>query len=388
MPKDPIKLKNVISSNKVKIFETDKGVFIGHVESTNIFNNNSSKANIYSIKDTLRDQLLRNYYEIEDIDIQTVNTTLPKSDQTGSKTDYIKQYNADDLGYISLKQIDGFGFLLSDDVVNGLRELSYNTSAYVDYDQQSNIFVYPPSGEISLSGEVGNMLPIYNLSGVSFNYLTEVPTDNIYFDFQSPVAYGNTTNLKNYLNGEWNTESMVSSASTTTEVSATLDNTRSYKKLGGRIDGSLYFTYKHDTSYITDDPTPISNSREFDDYSVSALTLSGSLTDIPMSGYAIESDSMDVSAITDGEDYARKFQYVESIRIDGLGGFNKYGRVEGHKSNVYSVNIKNANVNNNTTLSTGERSKIKKSINNVIRNVIEACTPINTQLAKIYWNGD
>lgn len=387
MPKPKIQLKNLISSDKVKIFETNHGVFVGNVEQTTTFNNDTSTDNMYSIKDTLRAQLLNNYYEIETIDIQSFNTTLTKSEQTGTPIDFITQGNPEALGYTSLVQIDGYGYLTSDNTINGLRELSYSdiTSEYDKYNQEPHIFVYPPSGDITLSGDVGNMLPIYNLSGVNFNYLTEVATTDNYFDFQTKHAYGNTTNLKNHLNENWDTGSMVTSATTLSSVSATLENTRNYLKVNGSIDGSLHFIYNHKESY-TSDNISISNDRQFDDYSLSALTLSGSMTNLPMSGYDIPTPEL--SAITTGDDYARRFDYVESIKPNGDGGFNKYGKVDGKKSNMYSINIQNANINDNTVLTTKYKEDIKKSINNVIRNVIGACTPINTQLAKIYWNGE
>ena len=41
MSKPNIKLKNIISSGKVKIFETDYGVLVGNVDQTETFNNDT-----------------------------------------------------------------------------------------------------------------------------------------------------------------------------------------------------------------------------------------------------------------------------------------------------------------------------------------------------------
>jgi hypothetical protein len=389
MSKPNLKLKNIISSDKVKIFETNYGVLIGNVDRTDTFNNDTSTDNIYSMFDVTRSQILNNLYEIEQTDIQTNNTTLSKSNQTNTPTDFIEQYNPANLAYKSIAQFNIYGFMLSNDTIDGLRQNGYNTISEVfeNYNQQPNVYTYPPSGEITLSGTTslsGNMVPIYDLSGISFNYMSEIDTTKTYFDYTDSLIYGNTTNLKNHMNELWNTGSNVTDV-TTTSVSATLDNVRDYNKICSS-DNGIHFTYNHTKSYVSSSVTSIKNDREFDDYSLSALTLSASLTEIPMSGYISEVD--EYSDVSSGYEFANKFEYVESIRSDGEGGFNKYGKISGHKSNMYSINIQNANINSNEDLDDIQKEEIKQSINNIIRDVIEACTPTNTQLANIYWNGD
>ena len=391
MSKPTIQLNNIIASDKVKIFDTTQGVFIGHVEKSTVFNKNSKDTNMYSMRDVLRDQRLDNFYEIDHMDIQTNRSTLSRSELTNSYTDFITQYNPDNLGYISVTQVGGIGYMISDLNQEGLQERSFDgVSGYQLYIQDPYVYVYPPSANITLSGVSGNMLPIYNLSGVNFNYLTEVDPDDVYFEFKEGLAFGNTTNAKNYMNQQWDTGSMVTSA-TTTSVSATLDNTRTYIKIGSSNDG-LFLAYKHDRGY-TSDVVNIANLREFNDYSLASLQVSSSVTDIPMSAdiytdYAISAFTTSASTL-DGQDYAKRFCYVETMESDGRGGFNRYDLSEGKKTNLYSINIQNANINNNTDLgSSAERERIKTSITNVIRNVIGACTPLNTQLFKIYWNGE
>jgi hypothetical protein len=278
---------------------------------------------------------------------------------------------------------------MSDETINGLRQTSFDpvSSDYYKYNQQPNVYVYPPSGDITLSGTTslsGNMVPVYDLSGVLFNYMTEIDTSKTYFDYVESTIYGNTTNLKNHMDELWNTGSSVDEITSTT-VSASLDNVRSYNKICASANG-IHFTYNHNTSYISEAVTSIKNDRNFDDYSLSALTLSASLTEIPMSGYISEVDEF--VDISNGYEYANKFEYVESVRSDGEGGFNKYGKISGSKSNMYSINIQNANINSNDDLDDTQKAEIKQSIDNIIRDVIEACTPTNTQLANIYWNGD
>lgn len=267
MAKPIIKLKNVVISDHVRMFETDQGVLIGNRESTNTLDSDSSSANMWCMYDTLRDQVLFNMYPIADMDGQTYRTTIGTVNRTGTASDFIKQYNADNLDYISICQMDNYGYILSDETIDGLRELSWDNDggAFVLYDQEVNTFVYPPSAMISLDGTgddvSGNMVPIYNLSGISYNYIGEVDIGGYYFNYQTGNFYVNTTNTKNNIGSGWDTESLVASASTFDTVSATINKTRSYLKIG-TAGNELFLTYKHLKDYESDVAT-IADGRQF-----------------------------------------------------------------------------------------------------------------------------
>lgn len=392
MIRSMIQLNDVIITNKVKIFDTNHGMLIGHVEQSDKFDSTGEYTNTWNMYDVKRSTMIRNLYPIEDMDGQSFRSILPKSEQSGTSSDFVKQYNADNLGYNSMTQIGNYGFMLSDETIEGLRELSYGNGGYFLRNQPTNVYVYPPSGDITITGDDGDydslrdgsMIPLYNLSGVAFNYLTELDGNNIYSDYINPTFYVNHTNTKSYLNANWDTGSMVTET-TSGQVESTLLNTRSYNKIGSSMD-SVFMTYRYDTDYDSD-PVDISGDRDFNDYSMDSLSASTVLTDIPMN---IKDDQY----YTPGEAFAKRFEYLESIDVNRVGGLSKYATQSVHKSNVYSINIQNANINTLDIdgLDVDEvemaKNRIKQSISNIIKDMIESCTPVNTQLAKIYWSGD
>lgn len=444
--KPSIQLNNIISTDKVKIFDTNQGVFIADVESSKTFNiNDDLNTNgdiIYNrsnMLDVLRNTMIQNYYEIDDFDGQTFRSPLPRNEWTNTPSDFAKQYNADDLPYQSITQMGGYGFLLSDETIDGLRDESFNTSAeiYETINSPVNTYVYPPSDEIVLCGVPedsgveygdwdlsGTMIPLYNLSGISYNYLGEVDCVNRYFNYVTPTFYANHTNTKTHLNQNYDTGSMVTSSVNVSSVSATMINTRVYNKIGSS-DDLLYMTYKHSRDY-TSLPTLV-DGREYNDYSFETLS-SAHLTDINMSGYStIIPDSVMVTGVSGGptlssggftsggtpitgwvfpepevgvsiietpiipstgDEFANKFNYIESIGVNTLGGLGKYDTQSVHKTNVYSINIQNANIDSSIDITDDVRNKMKKSISNIIKNMVESCTPVNTQLIDINWNGE
>jgi hypothetical protein len=78
---------------------------------------------------------------------------------------------------------------------------------------------------------------------------------------------------------------------------------------------------------------------------------------------------------------AMAYDYAE--RIDGV---YKYQNVPKHKSNLFSIRISNSNLND--SYFGGDKDKIQKSINNIIRKIIDKITPIHTQLFNITWTKD
>ena len=402
--KSDIKLKNVISTNKVKIFDTDQGVFIADVEEYDTFNINDPLNidptsdiiyNVSNMLDVNRNTMLQNFYEISDLDGQSFRSPISRNEWTNTPDDYVKQYNADDLEYMSITQLDQFGFILSEDTIDGLRDETYNyDNTFGLVNSPVNLYVYPPSGQLVLSGYPvdinepyvdsdlsGNMIPLYNLSGVGYNYMGEIDCDNRYFDYMTPTFYSNHTNTKTHLNTNYNTGSMVTSPDGGTSLSATLTNTREYVKIGSS-DNLLYMTYRYSRDYDSDLTSTI-DGRTTDDYSFETLSAT-KVTDINMTGH-----SNSVTGVpSTGDDFAKRFNYVESIGVNTLGGLGKYDTQTLHKTNVYSINIQNANINSSDDMTDDVKENIKKSVSNVIRDMVESCTPVNTQLIDINWNGE
>lgn len=78
---------------------------------------------------------------------------------------------------------------------------------------------------------------------------------------------------------------------------------------------------------------------------------------------------------------AMAYDYIENID-----GFYRYQNVPKHKSNLFSIRIKNSNVNDSYFGT--DKNTIQKSINNIITKIIDKIVPIHTQLFNIFWTGE
>ena len=72
--------------------------------------------------------------------------------------------------------------------------------------------------------------------------------------------------------------------------------------------------------------------------------------------------------------------------IESIDGIYKYRYIPKHKSNLFSIKIKNSNLND--AYGNSDKEQIQKSIDNIIKNIIKQITPIHTQLFNISWEGD
>ena len=77
--------------------------------------------------------------------------------------------------------------------------------------------------------------------------------------------------------------------------------------------------------------------------------------------------------------------YDLAERVDG---FYRYQTIPIHKSNLFSVRINNSRLNRDETLGEVEKQNIKKSVTNVVRNIIDKITPVHTQLLGIEFTGE
>lgn len=123
---------------------------------------------------------------------------------------------------------------------------------------------------------------------------------------------------------------------------------------------------------------------------VSSNGLHRFVVDIPTTG------NKQLKFTTNGTDLSLKYIDVYKIpeqvmtydfaeRIDGL---FRYSNVAKHKSNLFSIRIKNSRMNEEADrYSYTEKDDVQKTINNIVRQIIEKITPIHTQLFSVDWTG-
>jgi hypothetical protein len=360
-----LSLQRITTGLKAKVFQTNLGLYASHIDPTNTFDpddSNYADHNMWSAVDVTNNALLRNIYPIDQFYLRSYHYAKTASEQTGAVTDYIDEY-APDTTYLKITQNNSVGYAITDAIINASIRTRTLSSAIDDYvSQQVNTFIYAPVSAIALSAE--NQIPIYNLSGLPYNFMGEIPMNFKHFDYQDDLLWINSTNLKNMYDHQYATSAIITQTGDlyANTVSASIQATRTYSDIN-TTGGITYLVYKHDKSFISD----------------AEVSIGRDPTSTPTSATLIAQIPMTSSIETSGLSRAYNYQMVETVN-----SINRYDNVKGHKSNLYSLNITNTNL---STLPLSISTDLKKSINNMVREMIMNITPANTQLFNIYWEG-
>ena len=118
------------------------------------------------------------------------------------------------------------------------------------------------------------------------------------------------------------------------------------------------------------------------------LTPEGTTT--PISGFGdVVVNSVNVTCLSanyakgDAGNNASLYDLAE--RVDG---FYRYQTIPIHKSNLFSIRINNSRLNKDQTLGEVEKENIRKSVTNVVKNIVDKITPVHTQLLGIDFTGE
>lgn len=186
------------------------------------------------------------------------------------------------------------------------------------------------------------------LSGIDYGYLNEMVANRIGFDFDNAEVYMDTFNLQNPIGPSYDFEGNIDNGY------IYINSTRDYKKLGAD-DINVWLSYTPNIQYrsIENTYSNVPNNAELG---------------VEVSAYNV------LSGV-----YA--YEFIERLR-----GLNRYGE-NAHKSNVYSIEINNSNLNN---LITDESTKdlIHNIVERAIREFAVKVAPVHTILWKIIWTGN
>lgn len=380
-------LKNIIASDNVILFDTNDGLKVGHVES-------SASINPLDSFEVSGDTLvpINNVYPLSSFTLQSYQYDKIPSQWQNNIDDFLDIYGPATT-YLQGCQYFNYGYLLSDltDTPITANTLGFSgdifSTPYVKKtDFPVNTYVYPSSSIIVNSPAVSSStiygeytcIPMFNLSGIKFNYINECPLEFKYagFNIDSTSAYNylysDTINAKNSLNYNYSLNSQLTSSTYTSAVSATLSNARDYLNIKTSGD-LLYMVYKANKYYNTDGAVSLSSNTTGVTYGMnmtSGYAISGRIIDIPMSTMT----SANISV------------YDKFDNVEVLYSINRVKEQQAHKSNLFSINIQNANINN-SSLSDTEKITLKRNLTNILETMIKHIVPANTQLFKIYWNG-
>jgi hypothetical protein len=260
------------------------------------------------------------------------------------------------------------------------------------------------------------VMPEYALDGMVFNYLTEIDT---FTSMASPlfiekINYTNSTTLKNMYDDKYGCEIDITLDTLDGDVSsqfvssAKLSGAREYVN-AGKNSTVMWVSYKNNLSYLFNAtaafyelPTTSEGEDgtlyELDDYRlyeidsdriytkrpggydidlIGGKRFVGTATDLYKTNYIPVMRTQD-----DSNQEHLKYEYIETIA-----GTNKLQLLPKHKSNMYSIEIRNSGILTNESLTEDMKNRIKTSINNIISSAVKNITPAYTQLIDIRWTG-
>jgi hypothetical protein len=361
-PLDCVRLKRVITGQNSTVIQANDNSYVLQVEA-NKFNRK------YKVLDPRTNYWLGGMFPSEDFIIddyfanEKLNPALPDSmDFRGP------------LGKVSgIAQCGDFSILFKTDVTKGNHwqegtdqdNYVYEnlTVAVYDMDTLNNIdtcYTKLLSATDTETFFENTEIPPKSLSGISWGFLTDAPVSLEYYDFDEARLYGASFKCKNPWNLSYDVSAKIDDleGTGTLQQNASIEDVRNYKDM--RVGaGQPWLAYKVRDSY--------SGSRVIDK----------NATDLK------EQLLSSVNVTLSGQKTDNVFAYEHIERIAGI---KRNIPGESHKSNIFSIRIKDSGLNE-AIEDTTVRAQTQDGLDNVIREVVERISPAHTQLWKIIWQG-
>jgi hypothetical protein len=397
-----LQLNKIVNGQYGTLLDTNEGIYVVNQESiltdmtpNAVSDNNINKWNTVDITNGIT---YANTYPISSFLLQSYQFKYGPIQRTNTKADYVDTF-APQINYNDLCQYRDYAFILSDITLAGPKSKivedtmdPFDLPVPVLKELDIKTYVYPSSSIISLDALSGDntMVPLYNLSGIPFNYFCEIPLSYKYFNYELASqddyfsVYADVFNCKNSYDFNYGVRSVLTSAGDATTISGYIDYCRDYTKVDCTGD-LLYLVYNTNKFYETSAAQSISGTGiTFNMTPTSSFFISGDIANINMTPALVLSAKPNYSSIS-----GNIYDLYECVEV--LNNVNSINRIRSqlnHKANLFSINIQNANIINNDSLTEEEKTNIQTSIKNIIKNIYKQFVPANTQLFNIYFNGD
>jgi len=337
--KGNLKLQRAVTSNKAQLIETNDNVKVLGID-------NNTK---YRIKDTIRNIWLGCIYASEDF--RQENATANPDVNSAYETD-VEMLGAE--GPIEqIVQLDNAGLGFKTNSLNATRYYNFDKDTYSELPE--NVVVYNPCDYTSGWWNELSGLPRAILSGVHFAHMSEIPVDLVYYNFDTGDMYMDEFPLQGFADYKYDVNSVINDSTSAIYNAVQLSGTRVYDRIG--TNGNIIWTsYDLGTNYgnseTVNNPIPEGSGTVVNMEIVE--TLSGGIWD---------------------------YQFIERIK-----GVARAGLGAEHKSNVYSIEIKNSQLNE-SIVDEEQRLLVQRIVERAVREFAKKVAPANTQLWKIIWTG-
>lgn len=331
--------------------------------------------NLYDIKDSkLRSYLIENHhaqnanYQHISSYYQQINTDFIDVCQVGSYAFGLTPRSSTQMVSPSVKFLTNNDVFPDSSYVMQLQERPTNTYLYPTPSQLGSTTYFDFISAQYIYGDATNQInysvissifdPVVNLLSVKYNYLVDIQENSLYNNYKYGYILANTIQCKNQLGSNYSMN-----------VSQTYSgNNKQYEMTGcrdycgvGKYSTTLYLKYRDSVNYQSDNGQVV----EVDGI------ISKNIKNTSISSYVMSETKPKYS-----------YQHIETIR-----SINKFNNNIGHKSNLFSIRIRNSGLNTTTLLNEKARSLFKKDIENNVRLLANMICPANTQLFNVYFTG-
>ena len=337
------KLKKITCGKKAKVIETTAGCFVLGLYSSDPRESqfslwDSTKGSyldpIFTDTDFINESYLRNY-RFDNLYSQQENVFF--------RNPYQKMINIAQKGDYTL-------FTLLSSTLSGV---TYKHDETIDWQTENNSIIKYKNGMDNNLADFFDLSSIFcEISGYTYNFLQWMPLDKAYYDLEDGINFGGSTKTKNMY--DWNFNTNISYNANTSAY--TLDNNRSYYRIGTN-NGDIWLSYKANRQLSATIEEPISG------ITYGKITNDKNINTTNISNY----------------EFIDRFKQINKFKNSGL-----------HKSNIFSIRIKDSGLNEvlEAQYGTDKKQQIQTAINNVIKNMTRNVVPTHTQLWKIEWKGE
>lgn len=359
-----IKSLNYITSGKTeKLINVSLGsnpnmVYVANIDSSNTTMLSSLLANASSMK-TKTGTIIHNLYDIKNVCIKTTIKKPTKDNVYTDTFDDFMEIYAPSLPHsqaiVNFCQLFNYSYCLTTRLSYGPNMIQTNildndvtVSSAIDNNaynlkikaEKPKTYIYSKLAE-DFPSISSHFIPKYNLTDIKYNYVIEIPQANaIYNNYFSGDILGDIVVCKNEFDYSYSMDM---------PNTQTINSTRNYSGLGVCGD-RLFLKFNDNIDYCGSDLLPVSG---------------------------------DIVMTSTTKPYS--FQKIETI--DSINRFK--GNVV-HKSNMFSVKIKNTNLEAlNSKTSPAIKAlyeQIKLDINNNVREITKKVCPVNTELFGVQIN--
>ena len=343
--KGNLKIQRFVSTVKVKMVETNHDVKILE----------TGTGGRYNIFDPILGYNIGLIYPSIDF-LQNNASGNPKLNQNISSD---VKLQAPDGAINQVTQLNNTAIAFKDETIENIKYYSFLDGEYIEVPNAAVMYNVPTlsAGVPIFDEDYINSLsaPRVVLSGMDYAYFGEMPINDISYDFDYGELYIDMFNLHNEYDYKYDTDAVVTNDGVDSTVK--LNHTRNYERIGVN-ENLIWVSYRVGQNYQGE-----------------------VLNTLMPDGYCYDNEvTVPMSKTTQTTGFAYDYPYIERFA-----GANRTSTTA-HKSNIYSVEIINSNLNANITdLET--RSYIQTIVERAILQFQENVAPIHTQLWKIIWKG-